>query len=654
MAVPVTTAEPAPASAAPPKAKPPGAAQQFKPRAPVKKDPAALAARRAEEAARYERHVADSRRALAAAGREEAALLGDRAYGGRGGRGRGGRGGGAFGRGGGFGSQGGRGDVGRGVGLGVGTGGRGLGVRGGRGGTRVGRGRGASESAAERSSSVAVQDTLASPGARVSAVFDVSRSVSARAESKRPVAGDRVNVDDLHALQLLGADGLASGSGSRSGSGLSSRASTPVHWPMGILRVEHKERRLVVTTTAEAEERTAVVKQEPATETEARATTIASGAGGGDARSSDSDSDALMVDASGPLPAEKRRADDSVGHSARGDARKQIKREPGVETRSHAVDIDTIEYGSNADAGVTDDSAEAQAEMGRERQIVTEEEAQAARPETAKSKAVEMADGDETRQQQRKGDRLAKQRERGDREDEFAARDLEVMVSELGVRDAAADGQVDEEEQEDDKDGKIYYFQFPSTMPPLHVIPGSGGVDSRQAVKKEEQNSSANGRHVLEGDDPDVLMTGVGPSSLGNGAVDSQKSDDPLPSGLVGRLVVRRSGKVTLLWGATDDGNATTLPPPSGTADGGPGHLPPIRFRVNRGMGTQHLATAMLVEGVPPQQHADDSTDTADGAFMGRAIGMGHVAGRFLVGGDLSLWLDEGDTDDSFDEEAGP
>lgn len=149
------------------------------------------------------------------------------------------------------------------------------------------------------------------------------------------------------------------------------------------------------------------------------------------------------------------------------------------------------------------------------------------------------------------------------------ALDREALLHELNLT------QPIEGEPGVDKDGRLYLFQFPPILPPLIRV-----SDENEVVDVEDGDE----------DGPKVKTEPGTTNAQQNGHLHTN------PGGFIGKLNVRRSGKVELDWGGQmmDLGIATE---------------------------TEFLTTAIIVD--------EKENDMASGA--GKATGMGKVYSKFIV-----------------------
>ncbi|KAK8012668.1 hypothetical protein PG991_010043 [Apiospora marii] len=163
---------------------------------------------------------------------------------------------------------------------------------------------------------------------------------------------------------------------------------------------------------------------------------------------------------------------------------------------------------------------------------------------------------------------LAKERKtRKDLETQFSIADTRALMEELNVSQPGEEGHGHE------RDGRLYLFQFPPILPPLS--------------------------RVSENDD---LVEVDGAPGNNKGAKTNAKTPAPSASawpaegGFIGKLNVRRSGKVELDWGG-------------------------MPYELRLGTETGFLTTAIIVD--------EPENDAAGG--QGKATGMGKVYNKFVA-----------------------
>ena len=198
-------------------------------------------------------------------------------------------------------------------------------------------------------------------------------------------------------------------------------------------------------------------------------------------------------------------------------------------------------------------------------------------------------------------------------EEKAIQHDLEMLASELGTITVTDESGETRTEGPANKDGRLYLFQFPPLIPPLEQTAAAKG-----APKVKEEPRSANVMDApVSGDGMAVGLTQDGSIAVDDAAEDEVDLDDQesqgfrsqllSQGGLVGRLNVRKSGKVELDWGGTT-----------------------LEMSPAAGMGFQ--TTAVIVE-----QNDEKSQQGVNG---GDSVGMGKIMGRFVL---APIWDEEED-----------
>ncbi|KAM0260737.1 hypothetical protein ACHAQJ_002653 [Trichoderma viride] len=206
-----------------------------------------------------------------------------------------------------------------------------------------------------------------------------------------------------------------------------------------------------------------------------------------------------------------------------------------------------------------------------------------------------------------------------DPEENMIRTDLSLLASELGAITINGDGE-DKAEEAGNKDGRLYLFQFPPLLPPLKQV---AAPQPRIKVKEEEQHP------ISLHETPVSASSTATPVDLTQQGEDGQSSDDDdddeddedeerrngfrsqalSNGGLIGRLNVRKSGKVELDWG----GRILEMSPAA---------------------GMNFLTTAVIVE--------ESDEKPQNGVTTGESIGMGKIMGRFVL---APIWNEEEEWD---------
>ncbi len=169
---------------------------------------------------------------------------------------------------------------------------------------------------------------------------------------------------------------------------------------------------------------------------------------------------------------------------------------------------------------------------------------------------------------------------------------LEMMLAELGVQD---------DQETSNKEGRVYVFRFPETLPELYATdPATAGP-----VKEEPEDDVVMLDKVATG--PPVDLTNDANDAEikeEDGAAAAAAIKDALPgykmdkSGYLGNLVVRKSGRAELDFGGMMFDVAVRMPPP-------------------------FLEMAVLVE------EADQKRRVGEAPLAGTTYSMGRIIGQF-------------------------
>lgn len=194
-----------------------------------------------------------------------------------------------------------------------------------------------------------------------------------------------------------------------------------------------------------------------------------------------------------------------------------------------------------------------------------------------------------------------------DPEEKMIQSDLNVLANELGAVTITEDGEIKTQEPAN-KDGRMYLFQFPPLLPPLNPssIPSSSGKVKAEPPDVDMLDASA------ASDPTPVDLTGAET----NNEAEAGDEDDPQnkhgfmssllsQGGMIGKLNVRKSGKVELDWG----GRILEMSPATG-----------MNFQT----------TAVIVE--------ESDEKPQHGVIGGESIGMGKIMGRFVL---APTWSEE-------------
>ncbi|KAI0023566.1 RNA polymerase III RPC4-domain-containing protein [Xylariomycetidae sp. FL0641] len=259
----------------------------------------------------------------------------------------------------------------------------------------------------------------------------------------------------------------------------------------------------------------------------------------------------LFVDSSAKDPRDVGMDDDNEVWHAAPQNQVKIKAEPGAEPESEDVDMADI--------------PEAQPKAPDS-------------PELKKKPAIDAEGGASNDAMEKKKRREKKKAD--DPEYLNATMDLESLLSGLTFS-APAEG---EEGQE--KDDQLYIFQLPPILPPLMSL--ANGPDGQENENEDDQE--------------------VKPK------IEEASNGLPVGGGCIGKMNVRKSGKVEFDWGGTT-------------------------LNVGIGAETEFLTSAVILE-----QNEDLENPEASAGF---ACGMGQVIGKYVL---TPVWEDEEEWDPSIED----
>lgn len=192
-----------------------------------------------------------------------------------------------------------------------------------------------------------------------------------------------------------------------------------------------------------------------------------------------------------------------------------------------------------------------------------------------------------------------------DPEDRVIEADLDLLRSELGSVTIGEDGET-QTQGPADKDGRMYLFQFPPLLPPL-----KSGKKPKSKVKADPESEEFNMADAppAQSDTP-VDLTAEEADAKANEEDDPEDKNGFMSSlltqgGMVGKMNVRKSGKVELDWG----GRILEMSPAT---------------------GMNFLTTAVILE--------ENDEKPQPGVNGGESIGMGKIMGRFVL---APVWSEE-------------
>ncbi|KAG5924498.1 hypothetical protein E4U61_000434 [Claviceps capensis] len=185
-----------------------------------------------------------------------------------------------------------------------------------------------------------------------------------------------------------------------------------------------------------------------------------------------------------------------------------------------------------------------------------------------------------------------------DTEEREIQTDLDLLAGELGAVTVTDDNGESHTEGPSNKDGRLYLFQFPPLIPPLKEVTRPASRVKSEAAHDDDllydTPSATNGDLIDDQDDEDLKAEGFRSQFLSQG-------------GMIGKLNVRKSGKVELDWGG-------------------------MTLEMSPAAGMNFLTTAVIVE--------ENDEKVQQDAIGGESIGMGKIMGRFVL---APIWSEEED-----------
>ncbi|KAI1503579.1 RNA polymerase III RPC4-domain-containing protein [Biscogniauxia marginata] len=287
-------------------------------------------------------------------------------------------------------------------------------------------------------------------------------------------------------------------------------------------------------------------------------------------RQSSDDEDGLFVDSPTRDPRDTGINDDNEVWHAAPKSQVTVKTEPGTEPESEDVNM--------ADIPAAEPKAPPSPEV--------------------KKKPIVNEDGIATEQAIIEKKKRKEKKKAQDPEFMHTVLDLESLIRGLSFA-PPAEGQEGQEGQE--KDDQLFLFQMPPILPPLGSPTNGLNRRSEEIDLTSDKNDADTKVKVEEG-------TEISQSAFG---------DLPAEGGYVGKLNVRKSGKVEFDWGGTT---------------------------LNLGMGTE---TEFLTSAIMLEQHENPDDPEESTGF---AYGMGQVMGKYVL---TPIWDDEKEWDPSLDEICG-
>ncbi|KND93467.1 hypothetical protein TOPH_01768 [Tolypocladium ophioglossoides CBS 100239] len=198
-----------------------------------------------------------------------------------------------------------------------------------------------------------------------------------------------------------------------------------------------------------------------------------------------------------------------------------------------------------------------------------------------------------------------------DPENKTIQADMNLLASELGAVTVTEDGET-KTEGPADKDGRMYLFQFPPLIPPIKQV---AAPQPKLKVKEEPKAFNMLDAVPSTGDAAPVDLTQQDASWQATAEEEEEEEEEEerdgfrsqllAQGGMIGKLNVRKSGKVELDWGG-------------------------MTLEMSPAAGMNFLTTAVIVE--------ENDEKPQHGVVGGDSIGMGKIMGRFVL---APVWNDE-------------
>ena len=194
-----------------------------------------------------------------------------------------------------------------------------------------------------------------------------------------------------------------------------------------------------------------------------------------------------------------------------------------------------------------------------------------------------------------------------DPEERTIRTDMNLLASELGAVTVHEDGET-KTEGPANKDGRMYLFQFPPLLPPIKQV---AAPQPKSKVKEEPNAVNMLDAVPSASDAAPVDLTLEEASRQATAEEEEEEERDGFRSqllpqgGMIGKLNVRKSGKVELDWGG-------------------------MTLEMSPAAGMNFLTTAVIVE--------ENDEKPQDGVIGGDGIAMGKIMGRFVL---APVWNEE-------------
>ncbi|KAG5979957.1 hypothetical protein E4U55_004538 [Claviceps digitariae] len=200
--------------------------------------------------------------------------------------------------------------------------------------------------------------------------------------------------------------------------------------------------------------------------------------------------------------------------------------------------------------------------------------------------------------------------------------DLDLLAGELGAVTVTDETGESRTEGPSNKDGRLYLFQFPPVIPPLKEVARPVSRIKREAHNISRMDGTPHASNptapvdltddALGLDDDDVNDVDNNNDEGEDADLDEAegfRSQFLSQGGMIGKMNVRKSGKVELDWGG-------------------------MTLEMSPAAGMNFLTTAVIVEENDEKAQQD--------VIGGESIGMGKIMGRFVL---APIWAEEEDWD---------
>ncbi|KAI9793902.1 MAG: hypothetical protein M1816_007154 [Peltula sp. TS41687] len=207
------------------------------------------------------------------------------------------------------------------------------------------------------------------------------------------------------------------------------------------------------------------------------------------------------------------------------------------------------------------------------------------------------------------------------------------------------------QQDDDPKYGRPYLFQFPPILPPLHN-PATKSEPQPAAPPKEDQASttttidprlpnqqpSSSSSNTSKPHPSEAIIVDDSNKPQQQTDAKAPSSAPRFPSGKVGKLTVRKSGRMTLTWGINEPSKTTTTTiSKNRSSSSSSSEQRGLTFQISRGTDAGFVQDVVLADDIlvkrEGQGHADGDVTVLEGqgSRRPRAIGLGAVVGKMVA-----------------------